>query len=135
LPIFGATVALKMFSFATLFQRSVKMLVLSRKVDEVICIGDDIEIQVVRIGNGTVRLGIRAPREVPIVRSEIAERYRKADPEPPSSGAGGSGGAPSANRAGLSDQTLHDYCQRREFRRVLQAEATLGKSNLGGEFN
>jgi carbon storage regulator len=47
------------------------MLVLSRKVSESILIGDDIAITVVRIGPGTVRLGITAPREVNTARDEL----------------------------------------------------------------
>ncbi len=48
------------------------MLVLSRRKAEMIRIGDNIEIHVVEIRGGRVRLGIRAPREIPVLRSEIA---------------------------------------------------------------
>jgi carbon storage regulator len=47
------------------------MLVLSRGVGERIQIGDDIEVVVVRIAPGLVRIGIEAPTEMPIVREEI----------------------------------------------------------------
>ncbi len=47
------------------------MLVLSRKLGEKICIGDDIYITVVAIDRGKVRLGIEAPRSVPVHREEI----------------------------------------------------------------
>ena len=47
------------------------MLVLSRKPGERILIGDNVKITVVRIGPNTVRLGIDAPRDVPVVREEI----------------------------------------------------------------
>lgn len=46
------------------------MLVLTRKLGERIRLGDDMEIVVSRIGNKRVSLGIRAPRDVEIVRPE-----------------------------------------------------------------
>ncbi|MEZ6058664.1 MAG: carbon storage regulator [Planctomycetaceae bacterium] len=50
------------------------MLVLSRKVDESIVLPDlGITIKVVSLGNGRVRLGVDAPREVTVLRSEILE--------------------------------------------------------------
>jgi carbon storage regulator len=49
------------------------MLVLTRRKSESIIIGKDITITVVRIGDGNVRLGIDAPKEVPIHRTEVAE--------------------------------------------------------------
>lgn len=50
------------------------MLVLSRKLNESICIGQDIEITVSEIRGNRVRLAISAPREVPVVRREVAEQ-------------------------------------------------------------
>ena len=50
------------------------MLVLSRRPCEAIKIGHDIEIRVFRINNGTVRLGLMAPREITILRGEILNR-------------------------------------------------------------
>lgn len=47
------------------------MLVLSRKKNEVIRIGDEITIEVVEIRSDKVRLGIIAPREVPVHREEV----------------------------------------------------------------
>lgn len=47
------------------------MLVLSRGTDEIIWIGEEIQIQVVAVGGGKVRLGIRAPQEITVVRSEL----------------------------------------------------------------
>ena len=48
------------------------MLVLSRGKAEGIQIGDNIEILVIEIRGSRVRLGIRAPQEIPVLRSEIA---------------------------------------------------------------
>lgn len=47
------------------------MLVLSRKKEEAIRIGDDITIKVIAVKGGGVRLGIEAPRDISIVRSEL----------------------------------------------------------------
>ncbi len=53
------------------------MLVLSRKEDEKIVIGDSIVITVVKIENNKVRLGIDADRNVPIVRSELIDKMEQ----------------------------------------------------------
>lgn len=47
------------------------MLVLSRRVGEVIKINDDITIMVVRIDGDKVRIGIEAPKEIPVHRGEV----------------------------------------------------------------
>ncbi len=47
------------------------MLVLSRKLGEKICIGENICITVVDVERGKIRLGIEAPRDVPIFRQEL----------------------------------------------------------------
>ena len=49
------------------------MLVLGRKVDEAILIGDEIVVKVVAIENGVVKLGIEAPKNVSILRDELAK--------------------------------------------------------------
>lgn len=48
------------------------MLVLARKVDEGITIGDDIVVKVISVENGVVKLGIDAPKNVSILRDELA---------------------------------------------------------------
>ncbi|MHC4292920.1 MAG: carbon storage regulator CsrA [Planctomycetota bacterium] len=47
------------------------MLVLSRQRDESIMIGDDVEITIVEVRGDKVRLGINAPREIPVHRREV----------------------------------------------------------------
>ncbi|BDF06364.1 carbon storage regulator [[Clostridium] hylemonae] len=49
------------------------MLVLQRKKGESLLLGDDIQISVVDIGADTVRLAIEAPKDVKILRKELAE--------------------------------------------------------------
>ena len=47
------------------------MLVLTRKIDEAIRIGDDIVVKVIDIDKNVVRLGIEAPKEIAILREEL----------------------------------------------------------------
>lgn len=54
------------------------MLVLTRKLGEKIRIGQDISITVVDVERGKIRLGIEAPREVPIYRQELLMVNRPA---------------------------------------------------------
>jgi carbon storage regulator len=55
-----------------------RMLVLSRKLGEKIYINNNICITVVDIDRGKIRLGIEAPREVPIFRQELLPNHEKA---------------------------------------------------------
>lgn len=55
------------------------MLVLSRKKNEKIRLGDSIEITIVRVNGGQVRLGIQAPSDVAVLRQELTEKQ----PPPP----------------------------------------------------
>ena len=62
------------------------MLVLTRKTNQSIMIGDEIEISVLAIMGEKVRIGISAPREVPVFRREVydeiqAEQRDGAGPE------------------------------------------------------
>ena len=62
------------------------MLVLSRKVDEKIVIGDSITLMVVEIRGDKVRLGIEAPRGVTVHRQEVYDAIRRdqeGDATPP----------------------------------------------------
>jgi carbon storage regulator len=53
------------------------MIVLSRKKNESIVINDDITIVVVEIRGDKVRLGVEAPKEVPVHRNEVYEAIRR----------------------------------------------------------
>lgn len=61
-----------------LSERDDTMLVLSRKVGEKILIGDNISVTIVRVAQGTVRVGVEAPQELPIVREEIRDQQTAA---------------------------------------------------------
>lgn len=47
------------------------MLVIGRKKGESLLIGDDVEITIIKIENGSVKIAINAPREVAILRKEL----------------------------------------------------------------
>ena len=52
------------------------MLILVRRVGETIIIGDDIRITIVGVNRNQVRLGVEAPKEIPVHRSETADREK-----------------------------------------------------------
>lgn len=53
------------------------MLVLTRKQNQSILIGDDIEVTVLSIARDKVRIGIQAPREIPVFRNEVYREIRE----------------------------------------------------------
>ncbi|MCI6164691.1 MAG: carbon storage regulator CsrA [Lachnospira sp.] len=57
------------------------MLALSRKKDEAIVINDDIEITVIEVKGDQVKLGISAPKSVPIYRKEVYAQIQNANKE------------------------------------------------------
>ena len=66
------------------------MLVLTRKSNQSIMIGDDIEVSVLSIMGEKVRIGIQAPRDVPVFRREV---YLEIQQEREGVAAGASGGS------------------------------------------
>ena len=56
--------------FAILIERK-NLLVLSRRRDQTLVIGDNVEVTILEIKGGQVRLGINAPKAVPVHRGEI----------------------------------------------------------------
>lgn len=58
------------------------MLVLSRKKNESIIINNNITIVIVEIRGDKVRLGIEAPKEVPVHRWEVYDAIKKEEPTP-----------------------------------------------------
>ena len=57
--------------FAILIEKGKNLLVLSRRRDQTLVIGDNVEVTVLEIKGGQVRLGINAPKAVPVHRGEI----------------------------------------------------------------
>ncbi len=55
------------------------MLVLARKIDESIVIGDNIIVKIISIENGVVKLGIDAPKNISIVRNELIEEVKETN--------------------------------------------------------
>ncbi len=87
------------------------MLNITRKIGEKIVIGDDIVLEVMEVSGSSVRIGIQAPRSVPVYREEIWEAVRAENaaaaqsspsklPKPPGA-APAKPGAPTRPSAGL----------------------------------
>lgn len=57
------------------------MLALSRKKDEAIVINDDIEVKILEIKGDQVKIGISAPKSVPIYRKEVFIQIQEANKE------------------------------------------------------
>jgi carbon storage regulator len=71
------------------------MLILTRRVGEVVMIGNDVTVTVLGIKGNQVRIGVNAPRDVAVHREEIFERIKReeqdgesAHPVPPGNGRG-----------------------------------------------
>lgn len=58
------------------------MLILSRKLTEKVIIGDEVIISVLGVNGNQIRLGIEAPREVPVHREEVYDRIRESEGKP-----------------------------------------------------
>ena len=92
------------------------MLVLTRKTNQSIMIGDDVEVSVLAVSRDKIRLGISAPREVPVFRKEVylsiqEERQEEerasankgaANPNGGSPSIAGASCAPSGNTGGFT---------------------------------
>ena len=52
------------------------MLVLTRRVGETLIISDNIRVTILDVSGNQIRIGVTAPREVPVHREEVAERIK-----------------------------------------------------------
>lgn len=57
------------------------MLILSRKVDEKIKIGNDISIQIISVSGDQVKIGVDAPKHVKVFRQEVFDDIQKQNKE------------------------------------------------------
>lgn len=57
------------------------MLILTRRVGETLMIGDDVTVTVLGVKGNQVRIGVNAPRDVPVHREEIYERIKREQAE------------------------------------------------------
>ena len=55
------------------------MLILTRRINETLNIGDDVQVTVLGIKGNQVRIGINAPRDVPVHREEIYQRIKREE--------------------------------------------------------
>ena len=58
------------------------MLILTRRVGETLMIGDSVSVTVLGVKGNQVRIGINAPKDVPVHREEIFDRVQKAKQTP-----------------------------------------------------
>ncbi len=61
------------------------MLIITRKNGESVLIGDDIEVTILKIEDGSIKIGINAPGEVTILRKEVYERVKEENKKAASS--------------------------------------------------
>jgi carbon storage regulator len=61
------------------------MLILTRRVNESLMVGDDVTVTVLSVSGNQVRIGVNAPRHVPVHREEIYEKIKHEESSTPES--------------------------------------------------
>jgi carbon storage regulator len=84
------------------------MLVLTRKTNQSIMIGDDVEVSVLAVSRDKIRLGISAPREVPVFRKEVYLSIQEERMSENKRGANPNGGSPSKRVTKALDKISDD---------------------------
>src|ERR1700712_4637617 len=69
------------------------VLVLTRRNNQSIMIGDDLEVKILGVSGEKVRIGISAPTDIPVYREEVFERMSSEEPKA-GQGAGANGSTP-----------------------------------------
>lgn len=80
------------------------MLILSRRLGEKLMIGDTVTITVVRITGNEVRVGIDAPKDIPVHRQEIYNKIKREQSGQPAAGRPTSGSGPDQEPSAGNDR-------------------------------
>src|SRR5688572_14337125 len=82
------------------------MLVISRRKGQRVSIGDEIELVITEVHRSTVKLGIRAPRGLTVLRGEVRDSIEEANRAAAASGADGAGALTAPPPAGTEVSTI-----------------------------
>ena len=55
------------------------MLILTRRMNETLMVGDDVSVTVLGINGNQVRIGVKAPRHIPVHRKEVYDKIKKEE--------------------------------------------------------
>lgn len=59
------------------------MLILTRRIGESICIGDDVTVRILGVSGNQIRIGVDAPKSVEVHRDEIYDKIQEEKGRPP----------------------------------------------------
>ena len=90
------------------------MLVLTRKTGQSIMIGDDIEVSVLAVSRDKIRIGITAPKEVPVFRKEVWISIKEGEAEEAEDGADPKEPGDDQSRNGIEEAIIDGAAQKVE---------------------